>query len=81
MSENIKVYAITEFGLGGRGSVEGIVDFQTAQLMMSSDIVRIGNKPYRVKYREVEENGNINFYSEEINAKKSYELNISDIEN
>ena len=80
MSGDVKVYAITEFGLGARGSSEGIVDFKTAQLMMEADIVRISNKSYRVKYKEVTEDGKINFYSEEIIRKSFSELKLSEIE-
>ena len=80
MSGAVKVYAITEFGLGARGSSEGIVDFQTAQLMMDADIIRISNKSYRVKYKEVTECGKINFYSEEIIRKSFTELKLSEIE-
>ena len=80
MSGDVKVYAITEFGLGARGSSEGTVDFQTAQLMMEADIVRISNKSYRVKYREVTEGGKINFYSEEIISKSFSGLKLCEIE-
>lgn len=80
MKEEIKVYAITGFGEVGRGFYEGIVDFETAQLMINADIVRIANKPYRVKYREVTEKGNINFYSEEVICENPQELRISEIE-
>lgn len=80
MGAAVKVYAITEFGLGARGSSEGIVDIQTAKLMMEADIVRIGNKSYRVKYREVTECGKINFYSEEIIRQSFSELKLSEIE-
>ncbi|MBO0588002.1 hypothetical protein [Sporosarcina sp. E16_8] len=80
MNGSVKVYAITEFGLGARGSSEGIVDFQTAQLMMGADIVRINDKTYRVKYREVTEGGKINFYSEEIIRKSFSELKLCEIE-
>jgi hypothetical protein len=48
--------------------------------MMGADIVRISNKSYRVKYREVTEDGKVNFYSEEIISKSFSGLKLCEIE-
>ena len=67
--------------LGGIGQYDAIVDYQTAMLMMNSDIVTIRGRSYRVKYKEVDSSGKVNFYSEEVKREDLETLKISDIEN
>lgn len=81
MEKKVTVCVIVSINtLGGTGHYEDEVDFQTALLMMNSDVVTIRERSYRVKYKEVDSRGNVNFYSVEIKRDDSDILKTSDIE-
>lgn len=82
MDKEVTINAIVEIDdFGGIGHYEAKVDFQTAILMMNSDIVTIRGRSYRVKYKEVDSSGTVNFYSDEVKRENSESLKIEEIEN
>jgi hypothetical protein len=80
MDKKVKVNAIYEFGIGGRGSRETEVDYQTAQLMVNADVITIEGTSFKVKYVEVTDKDIINFYVSEIKKSTNEELSINHIE-
>jgi hypothetical protein len=80
MDKKVKVNAIYEFGIGGRGSHETEVDYQTAQLMVNADVITIERSSFKVKYVEVTDKNIINFYVSEIKKSTNEELSINHIE-
>ena len=81
MGEEVTVYIIAKFSeLGGTSHYDEKVDFQTALLMMNSDVVTLNKRSYRVKYKEVNSQGDVTFYSVEIKPEDGEALRIDDIE-
>ena len=60
------VISINTTWSGGFGRREYSVTYNTAQLMMQADFLRAGNRSYRVKSKQVDTSGCIDFYVLEV---------------
>lgn len=79
MSEKtyVKVSAIYKINdNGGVGTSEATATLDVVKLMMEADFVKVYNTTILVKAVEVTDNGDVNFYGEEINeqSKEGYIL-------